>query len=316
MRQDEQKTEDNEQKTANHEQKTLTPELLKPGMMCHKPHAKLYKDESSIMKHSIPGTWTNGYGTSFMVRLGPNYVNTGIKAPSTNSLYEIFAFDLWQTQEKKINNIARFYEFPTRPPVSSDNFSLPPVLLINAMIPDYDPPFFGNEVTNGKGKSMVWFAELTQSSRDRIAKGSITPAMKLLQKFIKGGKESEYGDRLKVIGRILNPNEAFSIYGSMVGMLISQYNGTPFLARSSPTFYHVPGKYFGIDLDAHLFGKIAKKGLAGMKDYMHGIVWDLALLLEGRTDEENPEQILASIRVSKIGGELARQFPFEGRLKE
>jgi len=272
---------------------------------------KLHTDERSILKHCKPGSWSNGYGCSFNVRRGPNYESNGIKAPSADSMYEIFAFDCWKTEKLKITNIIRFYEIPSRPQVS-EKFYLPPVLIINVIVPDYDPPLFGTEMTNGKGWSMVIFAELTESCKDQIAKGSQTPGMKLFQKFIEGGKDSEYGDRLKVIARILNVNEAWDLYGPVVGLLVSQYNGTPFLARDSTTFYHVPGKYFGIDLDAHLFGRIAKKGLAGIKNYINDIVYDIAFIIEGRSDEENPEQILASIRVSKIGAQLARPFPFEG----
>jgi len=297
------------------EQEKTEYELLKPGMMPHKRQEKLHLDEPSILKHCTPGTWSNGYGSSFKVRQGPNYVKTRKKAPSAESIYEIFAFDCWKTEKFKITNVAQFYEIPSRP-VVSEKFYLPPVLIINVLVPAYDPPLFGYEMNDGEGWSMVIFAELTQSSKNQLVKGSLTPGMKLFQQFIEGGKDSPYGDRLKVIARILNINEAYNQYGPVVGLLVSQYNGTPFLARDSPTFYHVPGKYFGIDLDAHLFGTVAKKGLAGIKNYMNKIVYDIGFLIEGRSNEENPEQILASIRISKIGSCLARPFPFEARLDE
>jgi len=288
-------------------------ELLQPGMIKHKPLEKLHMDEDSVLRECVPGTWSNGDGSTFNVRLGPNYSETKIKAPSSGSLYEIFAFDGWGTKEKKINNISRFYKMPTRPPVPG-KFDIPPVLIINVLIPDYSPPLWGKRVTDGQGYSMVFFGELSVKSRELIIAGKLTPALRLFQDFVRGGKSSKYGDRLKCIARILNINEAAKSYGRVANLLVTQYNGTPFLARDSPTYKHVPGKYFSIDLDAHLFGKMAKTGLNAVKDYMNKVVFDFGFVIEGRTDDENPEQILASIRVSKTGSEKAKQFPFEDRL--
>jgi len=288
-------------------------EQLIPGMIRHQPLEKFYLDEKSIVKNCHPGTWSNGDGSTFNVRLGPDYKTTGIKAPSNGVLYEIFAFDAYCTKEKKINNISRFYDMPVRPP-TPEKYDIPPVLLINVLVPGYEPPFFGKGPTDGKGYSMVFFGELSKSARELLRKHKLSPALKLFQAFIRGGKTGKHNDCLKCIARIVNPEEAIKSYGMMTGLLVSQYNGTPFLARDSPSFYYVPGKYFEIDLDAHLFGKIARKGLGAVKDYIEKVIFDFAFVIEGRTDEENPEQILASIRVSKTGKGKAKQFPFEDKL--
>jgi len=291
-------------------------QLLKPGMIKHQPLEKFHLEEKEILHTCTPGTWSNGDGTSFNVRLGPDYKTTGIKAPSHDSLYKIFAFDAYCTKEKKINHISRFYKMPTRPPVS-EKYDIPPVLLINILVPDYGASLasiWGNGPTDGKGYSMVFFGELSKSSRELLSQGKLTPALKLFQSFIRGGKKGKHGDCLKCIARIVNTSEASASYGMITGMLVSQYNGTPFLARDSPSFFYVPGKYFEIDLDAHLFGKLAKKGLDSLKDYIEKVIFDFGFVIEGRNDEENPEQILASIRVSKVGKNHATQFPFENQL--
>jgi len=285
-------------------------QLLEPGFIRHHPLEKFNMDEESVLRDCVPGTWSNGDGSSFYVRLGPNYIKTGIKAPSSGSIYEIFAFDGWCTKNKKINDISRFYNMTTRPPVP-DVYDIPPVLMINVLIPNYKPPLMGKLKTNGKGYSMVFFGELSVKSREQINEGKLTPALRLFQEFVRGGKSSVYGDRLKCIARILNTNEASKSYGRVTKLLVSKYNGTPFLARDSPTFKYVSGKYFSIDLDAHLFGRSAKTGLSAIKDYMNKVVFDFGFVIEGRTDDENPEQILASIRVSKTGRETAKQFPYE-----
>jgi len=288
-------------------------QLLKPGMIPNLPLEKLHLDEEYALKTCTPGTWSNGDGTSFNVRSGSNYKTTGIKVPSNDSVYDIFAVDVYCTEEKKINNISRFYDMPTRTPIAKE-YDIPPVLLINVLIPDYTPPFWGAGPDDGRGYSMVFFGELSESSRKVLRSGNLSPSLKLFQSFVRGGKKGKHGDCLKCIARIINTNEAMKSYGRITGLLISKYNGTPFLARDSPSFIYVPGKYFEIDLDAHLFGLMAKRGLASMKDYIEKVIFDFGFLIEGRTNEENPEQILAAIRVSKAGKVNAQKFPFEGDL--
>jgi len=288
-------------------------QLLIPGLIPRHPLKRLYLDEERVLTDSVPGTWSNGEGASFQVRLGPNYSTTGIKAPSFGSIYDIFAFDGYKTSKKKINDISRFYKIPTRPVVPGDH-DIPPVLIINVLVPNYNPALVGKGMTDGVGYSMVFFGELNELSRTQISSGNLTPALRLYQEFLRGGKNSKYGDRLKCIARILNTKEASKSYGRVAKALVSKYNGTPFLARDSTSFKYVPGQYFAIDLDAHLFGKMAKKGLSKIKDYMDKVVFDFGFVIEGRNDQENPEQILASIRVCKTGGNRAKQFPFEDRL--
>jgi len=288
-------------------------QLLKPGMIPNQPLEEFHLEEEYVLKTCTPGTWSNGDGTSFNVRLGPNYMTNGTKAPSKGSVYDIFAFDVYCTEEKKINNISRFYDMPIRKPVTED-YDIPPVLLINVLIPDYTPPLWGAGSGDGRGYSMVFFGELSESSRQVLRSGKLSPALKLFQSFVRDGKKGKYGDCLKCIARVVNTAEAMKSYGRITGLLISKYNGTPFLARDSPSFIYVPGKYFEIDLDAHLFGRMARRGLASMKDYIEKVIFDFGFVIEGRTNEENPEQILAAIRVSKAGKAKAQKFPFEGDL--
>jgi len=286
-------------------------QLLIPGMIKHQPLEKFDLDEASLVKACTAGTWSNGDGTTFNVRLGPNYKTNKIKAPSEPSLYEIFAFDVWRTKEKKINHISRFYDMPRRPPVAGNKYDIPPILLINVLVPDYEPPFWGKVPTNGKGYSMVFFAELSKPAKELLRLGRLTPALKLFQAFVRGGRTGEHGDCLKCIARIVNTTEAAKSYGMFIGKWVTSYNSTPFLARNSPSFYYNPGKFFEIDLDAHLFGKLARQGLGAVKGYIEKFIFDFGFVIEGRKDEENPEQMLASIRISKTGSTKAQEFPFE-----
>ena len=55
--------------------------------------------------------------------------------------------------------------------------------------------------------------------------------------------------------------------------IVTRYNAKPFLARTSSSFYHEPGKYFAVDIDAHLFGKLARKSLGYLRDCLETVIF-------------------------------------------
>merc|ERR1719419_476510 len=175
-------------------------------------------------------------------------------------------------------------------------------------------PHYSEEQLMVKVIRWSFFAELSSASRELLLQNKLSPALKLLQTFVRGGKEGKHGDCLKCIARIINTTEAVESFGHIPGLLVSKYNGTPFLARDSTSFYCVREKYFAIDLDVHLFGKIARQGLGYVKDSIEKLVYDFAFVIEGRRERYYPEQILATVRVSKTGINKARTFPFESQL--
>lgn len=60
-----------------------------------------------------------------------------------------------------------------------------------------------------------------------------------------------------------------------------------------------------MDVDAHEFSYLARKGLSGVADHMCHMVVDCGLVLEGQADEELPEQILGCVRLCKLDLEHA-----------
>jgi len=137
-------------------------------MILNVPLEEFHLSEEFVLKTYTPGTWFNGDGTSFNVRLGPNYKTNGTKAPSKGSVYNIFTFDVNCTEERKITDISCFYDMPIRKQVAED-YDIPPVsvLLINVLISDYTLPLWGAGSHDGRGYSMVFFGELSESARQR-----------------------------------------------------------------------------------------------------------------------------------------------------
>ena len=81
--------------------------------------------------------------------------------------------------------------------------------------------------------------------------------------------------------------------------MLDSYNGQPILTRPQHRFYYGKG-YFEVDVDAHEFCYVARKGLAGVTDHMGNMIVDFGLVVEGQTDDELPERILGCVRLCKI----------------
>jgi len=280
---------------------------LIPGMFKETEYKDFIMDEETILKSTSPKTWCNAPGKTFNLRIGPDYALHGKKAPSLASIYRVFAIDIYNS-EKKIANIDRFYNMPRRSNVQGD-YDIPPILMINVMTPEYAPSWF-SPLIDGRGFSFVIFAELEEWARETLKRGKLSPALKLYQEFVRGGKKSKYSDCLKVVARICNNGEASKHYGAIARNLVDSYNGRPFLARTSTQFYYSPKHYFAIDLDIHVFGKIARRGLYSLKDFFGKLIIDCGFVIEGRSNNELPEQVLTALRMLKLDQQLARPFPF------
>ncbi|RHZ06188.1 hypothetical protein DYB26_014586, partial [Aphanomyces astaci] len=81
--------------------------------------------------------------------------------------------------------------------------------------------------------------------------------------------------------------------------LLETYNGQPILTRPQHRFYRGDG-YFEVDIDAHTFNFVARKGLSGVADHFGNMVVDFGFVLEGQDDDEVPEQILGCVRLCKV----------------
>ena len=64
-----------------------------------------------------------------------------------------------------------------------------------------------------------------------------------------------------------------------------------------------------MDLDAHQFGYVAKKAWNHIKHIMDHVVYDLAFVIQGDSNEELPERILTSVRMSKVAAQKQKPLP-------
>ena len=144
----------------------------------------------------------------------------------------------------------------------------------------------------------------------------LPPPIRLLHRFVTAENDPETGDRhfirdrFKGIARISNLDAAN--IATAPRKLIQTYNSTPFLIRTTSTFYNDPkgeNRYFEVDVDVHRFGYLARLGLSGVRERIKDVVFDWAFVIEGHTDEELPENILSAARLSQLEMTAALQLP-------
>lgn len=249
----------------------------------------------------ITGCWTQISGTRFQVRQGPNYRKTKLKAPSDESLLDLVAIDIYRSPAK-IDNIASIIDLGELKP----KHSVLDLFVVNCQVPSYQPsnPLWGEKQGNGDGFNFVCYFAIPPEIREQMNEnGPSNQAVRLLKTFMQDN--SLLRDRFKAIGIVVNPQE--QKLGRTERHLLETYNGQPILTRPQHRFYKGEG-YFEVDVDAHEFNFVARKGLVGVSEHFRNMVVDFGYVIEGQEDQELPEQILGAVRLCKIDVRLAQEL--------
>lgn len=152
-------------------------ELLEVGMLEHHEWETFTMDEQKLESNCHPVSWSNCDATSFEVRRGPNYVS-GQKAPSKKALYTVFALDAYKLPNK-INKITKYinvdkYIEKFKTPYDKDKYPLPPIFVLNCMVPNYPPELMGGKV-DGEGYQIIMYARLSDEVQELLTKYSQDP---------------------------------------------------------------------------------------------------------------------------------------------
>jgi hypothetical protein len=170
---------------------------------------------------------------------------------------------------------------------------------MHIMLPVYQPPvqLFGASQEDGPGYSYVVYFVLSDAGRREIEEQS-TSAARLYKRFCEGYHTEGLHRRLKAIVKVANMDEVD--FGSTWNAFMRSYNGKPFLTGPKfHTFYEGDG-YLEVDVDVHRFCFLARKATASFIPHFCQLVLDVAFVVEGHDDEEQPEQVLGCLRMSKI----------------
>jgi hypothetical protein len=223
------------------------------------------------------------------VRCGPNYAVNGKKAPSGAPLYDVVACDAF-TSEMKLRHLARVAALPDEPSCSD----VPPLLIINFMIPNYPPSglMSATKRVDGPGWNLVLYCRLSAAVREAIEQGGpVPPALDLWRRFTHPREgEGLRSSRVKMIFGITDTEEpGFSL---VTKSLVNRYNYKPFLSKTACSFYSVPGKYFEIDCDIHTWSAAALNGFNSIKSRMGAALCRAGSVIEADDDQDLPETML------------------------
>eukprot|EP00487_Bulimina_marginata_P003844 TRINITY_DN19274_c0_g1_i1.p1 TRINITY_DN19274_c0_g1~~TRINITY_DN19274_c0_g1_i1.p1 ORF type:complete len:144 (-),score=5.40 TRINITY_DN19274_c0_g1_i1:43-474(-) len=135
----------------------------------------------------------------------------------------------------KINEIFKYIDIDKyidkyrRSPYDKETNPLPPVFILNCMVPNYTPELMGGK-SDGEGYQMILYAHLTQETLFQFTKNKdkkLSPSVQLFNDFIHSDLvNSELRNRFKCTARIMNPSH--TDFGFLANRLVRRYNGKPF----------------------------------------------------------------------------------------
>eukprot|EP00475_Leptophrys_vorax_P009598 TRINITY_DN16352_c0_g1_i1.p1 TRINITY_DN16352_c0_g1~~TRINITY_DN16352_c0_g1_i1.p1 ORF type:complete len:314 (+),score=78.07 TRINITY_DN16352_c0_g1_i1:392-1333(+) len=293
---------------------STTSKLLKPGSTIFKIGSPDHELAQEGKKESF-GEWTWADADTFNVRVGPDYQINKQKAPSEHAIYECFACDVYSL-EKKQWHMARCFDVfqpqlkeETKDVSQDEQQFLPEYLLLSVLSPCYAPGIF-YPVTDGKGFVTFIFHKLTDYAKECIKNNNITPAMQLLKTFMDEASESpEMRGRFKGIVRATNLDEI--AFNPILTGFAHRYNSTPFLIHHNEARYFTGSNYFEIDVDMHSWSLFSRNAFYQLNHMLKEIRAHFAFVVESRSNEELPEQLLSVTELAGIRNMDCIPFPLQ-----
>ena len=247
--------------------------------------------------------WSKGAASEFQVR-SIGYKSSKSKEGSAPPLYECIGVDLVRSN-KLITNVSgscpvfqnqsqssTIPAYWTKDPKWSPSLGVPRILVINMQLPYSSPSLWAPQSADSDpGYSIVSYYALSPAFVDKL---DTCPAIKLLKRLIAEGKSMKETTALKAIGLVENLDEIG------VPEIVSGYNGKPVLVTKSAKMHAFSPEVFEIEFDVRQWSILARKSLHSLHDKLKEAKCQFGMLIEGKTDEELPEQLLGCYRIHFI----------------
>ena len=248
--------------------------------------------------------WTRCPGRAFNVRTGPNYAKTGKKLPSLDPLYDVADVYAFSCPDNKTPDLGRMFNLPKEDCLGPHG--VPANLVLTVLLPDYAPALFASR-QDGPGWAFAIGCRLSAAARQQLRSGELSPALKLWKSVVGAPADSPLRKRLKCICGLANPSEIG--FDKVTNGLVTKYNAKPFMCISSGVYHAGATEYFGVEVDVHRWGKLALNGFNMVKQHIQHMRMRFGIVIQGETDEELPEQMLACAYMSKLSSEKCPQVP-------
>ncbi|UPQ97206.1 DUF1336 domain-containing protein [Chloropicon primus] len=256
--------------------------------------------------------WDEPKGNLFPLR-GQNYLKdrVKIKMEDLRPIYELKSVDFYSS-ENMVGHMAQRIKLPSTEKIPED-CPITPLLVVNYQAPMYPARIFGKPF-DGKTLQVVAVYALRDGfvAEEEIKQGKLhRHTLELLKDFcadVTDGAGVPTRDRLKMIPAMPNLEEwiATKTFGKAEAAILRRWQNKPMLVRPQVQ-YHVGPEYIEVDVNIHDYQYATRRYFHSLKHCLKHGVMDMALVLEGRSPQQLPEQVLASIRLQKI--DFAAEFP-------
>jgi len=235
-------------------------------------------------------------GSSFHVRIGPNYPKNGQKAPSADSLYELFSVDLFTSRECAFHLAERIKLPPPLP--DAPGLQLPQVLLVTVQVPQEAPGLFSGSQDKGSALTAAFTFHLRKEVLANAASAAPSAAVQLLARYYaRATSDQEMKKTFKMIGRARN-YDALGLPGWM-----KRFNGKPVIIHQSGEVYAGERggvRYLEEDILVGRWSLWAKQGVHTLMPRYPEIDAEIGFVLQGTEDDELPEVMLGAARLPFI----------------
>ena len=106
-------------------------------------------------------------------------------------------------------------------------------------------------------------------------------------------EDADFRGRFKVIASVKNMDTLD------LPSFIQNYNAKPVLITKSGSIF-TGENYVEVDIRVHRFSYLARKGLNYLQGKFSQMIFDVGFVIEGRGEEELPEQILGAARLIRL----------------
>jgi len=222
------------------------------------------------------------------VREGPDYKRNGRKSPSLPHVYQVVAGDIFR-RPKILYDVASVVTLPPVPdPAEVNDTGLPRRFVLNVIIPAEAPPLISAKTDDACYQVVLYFTATTAALREWVRGGS--PASRLFARWVREGlSDAEVKERFKLLVRMENLKEAGLTW-------LQKYNGKPALITKSGRM-SVGDDFVEMSMNTFFFAYITKKGISSILPRVKDLKLHCAVTIEGRDNDELPEQALAAGRI-------------------
>lgn len=254
--------------------------------------------------------WRDCDASVFLVR-NLCYPQTKEKVPSDYALYDCVGMDMVRDKrridcalDRLPSELEGLPRSPEGSPAWSEAWGVPRVLIIGCQIPYKAGRLLGSHPEDDGGLSVLSYFVLSRRSCELLSRGADSPALCLWRRLVEEGASTKEGVCLKVVGRI-EDLEKYEVPESF-----HRFNNKPVLLTKSSTFHsHRLPEVLEVQYDVRAWVYLARSTLVNYHHRAKEAVIEVGYVVEGKTNDELPEQILGCFKVYNMDITLAKWLP-------